>query len=221
MNLIITRRAAFMLLGSLIGVGCGHDSQSPPPNRINVILDATTPERFGAMRVRVATVLTEFNNKACAGIYLLDQECTEVYSPDQQLPSGFEKTLELLIKRVKPSSQHGTFPHIAWKKLADEAPQDSRPAIFLWESDGDQDDSSAYAREVTRHSIKSLAAQTNVKLVIVIGVSRDQRDRVRKELMPFGRRGVLLEGDVPANEIKSRITQALVVSPTQTSGGAR
>ncbi|WP_309722136.1 hypothetical protein, partial [Armatimonas sp.] len=70
-------------------------------------------------------------------------------------------------------------------------------------------------------SIKSLGAQANVKLVILIGVNRDQRDRVRQELMPFGRRGLLLEGDAPFNEIKDRITQALVSPPAQLSGGAQ
>jgi hypothetical protein len=196
-----------------------HTNAGRPPVRVHLVFDATIGDRLATARSREATLLSRLDPGDRAAVYLLDQECVEVFSPDQPLPSGLDSTLQMLIERVKPSPRHGTFPYKAWKKLAQQVRRDTLPTILIWESDGDEDQPGESARRVTQQAIHELAALPQVRLVVQVGVNKEQRERVRRELTPFGNRYAIVEKNESVSHFTEIVENAL--TPTPRKGDTR
>lgn len=222
-------------------LGC-HTSQDLPPaiesqhgatsalhTRVNIIVDTTIEKRLAASRWRAAMVLARLDREDRAALYTLDQNYTEVFSPDQKLPSGFDNTLQTLVQRVKPSPNRGTYPYKAWQQLAQEIPLDPSPTVIIWETDGDEDQETPEAREVTSKAIKTLAALPHLRHVILVGINPEQRKQLREALAPLHGRYIILEKDTKPSQITKLIrgtVQALpepITNNTTTSykGGSR
>lgn len=190
------------------------------PTHFYIVFDATVEERLDVMRHREAVLLEQLGalkSKDRASLYTLDRECLEVFSPDQPLPQTFRKTHRLLKSIVPPSSLPGTWPHKAWKKLAEDVSRDKRSTIVIFESDGDQDNASPEARKQTADAILALAAMNHVKLVVVVGVNKDQKDRTRRELAPLGERGCVFEKNATPGELKRLVEGVLPISSERRS----
>jgi hypothetical protein len=214
-----------LALASAFATGCGKHSSDHPQWRINAIFDITVAQRLSAMRSREAELLSQFRDNP-VGIYTLDQCTQEVFSPNSELPNDRDAILERLLKDIKPSKKWGTFPDTAWAKLADEAGRDTRPTIiiFEWNGDNDRQDEASYRR--TKEAIAKLARLPHVRRVILIGVDPSQRERVRREIAPFGQeRAVLKEGDIKLSKLREAIESVLQSPPptqgTSNKGGSR
>ena len=212
----------FAIVAASLGrTGC-HSTPDHPPTRVNIIFDTTVEKRLSVSRSREATLLSRLGREDRAALYTLDQSCTEVYSPDQALPSGLDNTLLMLVKRIKPSPLRGTFPHNAWKKQVEEIQHDSRPTVLVWETDGDEDQSGEAARRETQSAIKKLASLPQLRLVVLVGINQEQRQRVRAELAPFGKRCAILEQDSPTNQLVETVQGAIYTTVNSASkGGAQ
>lgn len=206
--------AMFTVSAGVLGLVSCRPKPERPPARIDIVFDITVADRLPDSRRREALVLSQLSDRDRAGLYVLDQSCREVFSPDQMLCGGDQDDiLSLLVKRISPSGTQGTFPHRAWSRLAREVAGDSRPTVLIWETDGDQDQINSAAREETNRSIMELAQQPHLRLVVLVGVNVGQYERVREELAPLKERLVILGSETPDDEVAGQVAEALQSAP--------
>jgi hypothetical protein len=185
----------------------------PRDPRVVSILDTTIPERLARMRSRQAAILSGLPSGTQLAAFTLNQQCMEVFSPDQPVPQSRERLLQILNDRIQPTTTFGTFSHRAWEKMAQFVATSAGPTVIIIESDGDEDDPNPQAQQSTQKAIAQLATLPQLQLVVLIGTNPDQRERIRHELEPLAGRYLIREQEERPADLREPIQTALTTPP--------
>lgn len=129
-------------------------------------------------------------------LYRVDRDTEELRdgpAPD----SGAALQQQVVTELARPAAQSGTFPARFWAEVARRVRADRRPAVVVLFSDGDNDDGRPDATRAIHAAAADLAADADVRLVAVCGVSPRNRAALRDEFAPLGERFELLNLSEP------------------------